>query len=153
MPLTKEELLKPRIKCVIDYPGNIFGVDKILQFTDKADKEFSFSEEWFFIKDDVAWGKTFFDQYPLLFKKLEWYEEIKPEDMPEYVMTKPIFESDNIKYYKVSEWYMYQPPIDPEEMIGFTSSDGYTIGAHAVLPANESEYTAYINQKQPPNKP
>lgn len=146
MPLTKEELLKPRIKCVIDYPGNIFGVDKILQFTDKADKEFSFSEEWIFIKDDVAWGKTFFDQYPLLFKKLEWWEDIKLEDMPEFV--KCVKSPDGIisvgQVLKCS-WNNHGGKSEDMGWI-FPYTNCYE-------PATEEEYTAYINQKQPPNKP
>lgn len=128
MPLTKEELLKPRYLVTADYPCAILEVGQIINTYESAMTYVTESE------------KACLKDYPHLFQPLQWWEERKPEDMPEHVATRPIFESDNVKYYKVSEWYTYKQPVGGEEMIGFASPDGHTIGAHAVLPIDKEEY-------------
>jgi hypothetical protein len=71
--LSKEELLKPRYKVIADYPLSEYKVGFIIQGT-------GFTKPW---KDNF---KTFFyEDYPNIFKKLEWWEERKIEDLPEYV--------------------------------------------------------------------
>lgn len=67
-----EELLKPRFKVIADWLGNdcfivgdIFFDDDIRRTTKK-------------------WKNAVFSGFPHLFKKLEWWEERKKSDMPEY---------------------------------------------------------------------
>ena len=65
--MNTEDLMKPRYKVIADYPGNIWMVGTIM---------------------DLDMSKqlvSFYDKYPHLFRKLEWWEERKIEDMPEYV--------------------------------------------------------------------
>ena len=75
--MTPEELMKPRYKVIAIDTTETFQVGEILNHP----------EEW----HDYLWvgpsGKIIFypEKYPHLFKKLEWWEERKPEEMPEYV--------------------------------------------------------------------
>ena len=67
--MTVEQLLKPRYKVVDDYPFSYYDKDSVLLF------------EFYHAKD----GIVNFCEYPHLFRKLEWWEERKVEDMPEYL--------------------------------------------------------------------
>jgi hypothetical protein len=91
--MSKEELLKPRYKVIADYPGNPHKVNEILE----VDSMF---------EDD---NKTF-PQYPHLFCKLEWWEERKSEDMPEYMK-----DADN-EIVKVLKWSEHQMELSNGEM-------------------------------------
>lgn len=61
--MTREELIAPRWKQVFSWPymGENYKVGKIHQ------------------EDGIV------TKYPHLFQKLEWYEDRKPEDMPQYI--------------------------------------------------------------------
>jgi len=77
---TVEELLKPRIKIINDWPGvagivvpgTIINVDD--EFTDDM---FWIGEEPFLI-DKIR-------DYPYLFKELKWHEDRELSDMPKYI--------------------------------------------------------------------
>lgn len=62
-----EDLMKPRYKVIADYPNSCYRVGVII------DK---------YIRPVTA---DFYDKFPHLFQKLEWYEERSVDDMPEYV--------------------------------------------------------------------
>lgn len=77
--MTPQELLKPRYKAIADWPfmeqylvevGKIYSHD----WNNKMAK----------INGD-AFSTLPLDKYPHLFKKLEWWEDRKVEDMPGYV--------------------------------------------------------------------
>ena len=112
--MTVEELLKPRWKVIADYPKSQFKVGEIIE-----------SKTGFLYC---------FEDYPHLFQPLQWWEERKLEDMPEYV-------NYNGGIYKV------ESPL--------TIIDGYIYTEGAViecqlklsLPATISEYESY-KQKQ-----
>lgn len=63
--MTIENLLKPRYKVIADYPNSIYSIGEIIE----CDAE-----------EDCTLHK-----WPAIFKKLEWWEDRKPENMPEYV--------------------------------------------------------------------
>lgn len=73
-----EELLRPRYKVIADYPNSIYKIGEIVQ---------QFGQDFF--------NTAFFEKYPLIFRKLEWWEEIEEKDMPEYVK----WNYDNIPEY------------------------------------------------------
>lgn len=85
--MTTEELLKPRVKCISPtnehYPNSPFTVGDILE---QVHPELSSSNPY---KGNWEYGKNkeiyHPEKFPHLFKKLEWWEDRKPEDMPEYV--------------------------------------------------------------------
>lgn len=71
--MTTEELLKPRWKVIADFPENPYCINQILHVFES--KIFFESSGYHFNPND----------YSAIFKKLEWWEERKVEDMPEYV--------------------------------------------------------------------
>jgi len=72
--MTTEELMKPRYKVIADYPKSLYHVGDILNAGGSGEDCIYCDRE----------GPRF-RHYPHLFKPLAWYEERKPEDMPEYV--------------------------------------------------------------------
>ena len=77
--MTPEKLLIPRYKCIAPMPfdrdklynvGDVFTDDGITPVLNQHGTPV-YPMEW--------------DKYPHLFQRLEWWEERKPEDMPEYV--------------------------------------------------------------------
>jgi hypothetical protein len=78
--LSKEELLKPRIKILADWPG-VAGIVKVGDVI-CVDDEF---------EDDLFWigGEPYLmdkiRDYPHLFREMPWHEERRIEDLPEYV--------------------------------------------------------------------
>ncbi len=65
--MTPEELLIPRYKVISDWPDNAKRtVGEIITSESESHSKY-------------------FETYPVLFKKLEWWEDRKPEDMPAYV--------------------------------------------------------------------
>lgn len=74
------------------------------------------------------------DTFPHLFRKLEWWEERRPEEMPGYVKT-----SDSI--FKVDKWDRRSRSI--------ALCDGKWLDRRDVTPATESEYNSFLqSQKQ-----
>lgn len=67
------ELLKPRYKCIADYPGSHLKIGQVVD-EDYAKRDYD--------------AKNEFEKYPAIFKKLEWYEERKESDMPEYLRSR-----------------------------------------------------------------
>lgn len=117
--MTPEELLKPRFKVIADYPVSPYPVGAIITPKDAE----------------------YFDKYPVIFKRLEWYEERKPEDMPLYLKDRieSFGEGHEVKYYKVTDNYT---------SIRFyrAMTDKGWIRMPDVLPATESEYLAFKNK-------
>jgi len=104
--MTVEELLMPRYKVIADYPSSPYYVGEI------KDR----------LGDNVA---AHFAKYPHLFRKLNWWEERKVEDMPEYV-----------KYHNGSISLLTKDMIDAG---GIVLED--------YLPTTEQQYNDYINSK------
>lgn len=81
--MTPDELMKPRYKVIAGYPGSPFEIGEIISWTDTTETQ----KRAFIMRSQSGHGlnKTVADQYPHLFKKLEWWQDRLPEDMPEYV--------------------------------------------------------------------
>lgn len=136
--LSPEELLLPRRKVQNMWPdmgpqGYFDG--QIITLTGESN-----GQRFAVINTNHVYD-AFFEAFPHLFKKLEWWEGRKPEDMPEYV-----------------KWD-YQKGIDNTEMKGFVSRATRWIDGHQVvtesgtitssscwLPATEAEYLTYKNK-------
>lgn len=110
--MTPEELLRPRYKVIALFPGSKRKIGEVIHFQDLP-----------------GWPtKEYYEDYPHLFKKLAWWEDRKPEDMPEYVKS-----NDNRAIRPMSE----------------LTSVGFRICCiEKWLPATEQEYLEYINQKE-----
>lgn len=64
------ELLKSRWKVIADYPGSDYHIGEILD------------RDWGWVGNDEVGFKHDLSHYPHLFKKLQWWEDRKPEEMP-----------------------------------------------------------------------
>lgn len=136
-----KDLMTPRYEVIADYPESKFKIGQTVTL-----KEIHPYSGYSFISGDFILSPEWFDKYPHLFRKLQWYEKRDIKDMPEYVK-----KSDGIVY-----------PVDYSEM---GKTGGVIVDSHATgklnrllvnyenmmqssTPATQSEYEAYINSKQ-----
>lgn len=108
-----QELLKPRYKVIGDFPHSSMPVGMVFC------KEYSDGDFW--------------DKYPHLFRKLEWWEERTVEEMPEYIKIVDTGEVVKVDTYRLG--------------IGFIANN-LTIKkvlSTNTLPATEQEYLTYKN--------
>jgi len=71
--MTAEELLKPRWKVIADFPESPYCINQIL---------YSFNSKIFFEPSGYHFNPN---DYPAIFKKLDWWEERSVDDMPDYL--------------------------------------------------------------------
>lgn len=141
--MTTEELLQPRRKVLIDYPDSEYSVGQVIHFKDKS-TAYTGTNEWQseFIKNKNGGGGgmrciKYFEPYPLIFRPMEWWEERKVEDMPEYV--KDENEPGEYEIIKVQKWEFVNG-----QAIGIAyhnHAGGYSVTY--LLPATEQEYNEY----------
>jgi len=79
--MSTEELMKPRWKVIADFPGNqgTFNIGEIIVGQDH------WSGDGTFYTSPHPFDAFCPDEYPAIFKKLEWWEERKVEDIPDYL--------------------------------------------------------------------
>lgn len=80
--LSVEDLMKPRYKVIAAYPNYTFDIGGILIVADDGEL-YSENEGYCSLAGRVF--KEDADKYPHLFKKLEWWEDLKPKQLPKYV--------------------------------------------------------------------
>lgn len=131
MSLKSEELLKPRYKVIADYPDSILSVGDIFETYDNG------------IKYVTQLSKVDVKEYPHLFKPLEWHEDRKPEDMPEYVKDigdGEIFRVDKYELPKKIQVIRNGKSFHPDSPTHFVSIEHFH-------PATKEEWDNYINSK------
>lgn len=89
--MNAKELMKPRYEVIADYPSNLDPVGTILKCPD-YDNDFT-KEYW--VQSN--------DNYPHLFRKLNWWEYRTAEEMPKKVMS---LQGENRDTYEIEEWDM-----------------------------------------------
>lgn len=98
--MTKEELLIPRVKVSEEgYPDMPFKKGEILVLN-HVDNRSHVKPQNYVMYNGNSYFDAFFRNYPSLFKFLAWWEDRKPEQMPEYVVDK----EDSKIMYKVHSW-------------------------------------------------
>lgn len=126
---TVEELMKPRYKVINTWPDManvkfVFGDIITLQNYD--------GKQWY-IQDRA--GKrydAYFDGFPHLFRRLEWWEERDVKDMPHFLKHKTEGWSMNVKGYRLYE------------LSGWAVTDKETDDEHFLsdfIPITEQDYT------------
>jgi hypothetical protein len=140
--MTVKELLKPRYKVIADYPSSPFKVGEILSliyrhYSELRDVYITKSAEY----EDIVWEDDFFDSYPHLFKKLDWWEERKAENMPQYIHI-PGGEIVKVASISILNGTVYYPHKTQANMANDFSK------LRNCLPATLEEYNNYINSKQ-----
>lgn len=146
------ELMKPRYKVIADYPDSPFWVGSILIFIPRFMHRVDGNIESTTYSDVFRRGNHFIladeiKEYPHLFKRLEWWEDRKPGEMPEYV------KDERGQFFKIMEWdgsrvpYIY---VDTKVHTGFNESCTESVLYLPYYPATFAEYQQYINSKQQP---
>jgi hypothetical protein len=171
--MTTERLLLPRYEVIADFWDNPFKVGEIIEFEQESDYHDFFTGEllgrdWktdFLPKgnEDVTrymYNMRAFTPYPHLFKKLQWWEHRKIEEMPMYLKeTGMVDDNDN----PIPDWYVKVKKHfnagngewrDNSIHIFCTEDhkDGWNKGNRSMSysnfePATEQEYLDYINKK------
>ncbi len=137
-----EELLKPRYEVIADYPDSIWLSKQVLTVL-------SDDEDGQHLRSDIEGQDNIWnlhpELYPHLFKKLQWWEYRKIEEMPEYVKLEF---NDKVQYvHKIERWTAEnsygQPLYEYHNKVNYLM----TSCVSELLPAVEQEYLDYINKK------
>jgi hypothetical protein len=143
------ELLKPRYKVIADYPKCPFEIGQVLI------QDMSTVGEVFALWSEVGerfisnWiDKDVICKYPHLFQKLEWWQERKIDEMPEYIET-----GGAVRKFKQlhKDWgiQLYDYPGEIEYEDGVHNDNAYEIfSIEDCLPATLSQYTTFIKNKK-----
>lgn len=99
--MTAEQLLLPRFEVLEEYPNCRFKKGEILNRLKHATNNWYHTDENS-IKAEILLEEI--EKYPHLFKKLNWWEHRKKEDMPKKLICKAI--KDDTEVLEVKEWDM-----------------------------------------------
>lgn len=124
------EMLNPRYKVLAEYPDNKFGdIGNVVKLVKGKEGKWKYS--WYDYDGLYFQYESFFQEYPHLFKKLEWWEDRKPEELPDYI--KGILESKEVFLKKelIENGFKYK----------WLDRDGYNMmHISKFMPSDESEY-------------
>lgn len=132
---TQEELMQLRYKVIADWPKSRYNVGDIIPVTEISD--------WYYYYHDPAISNTMIDKYPHLFKKLDWWEDLEPDDMPEYVkvnMKRTVLPYGDIIHVETWESVNYIDNNGSNATDFYCTIAGYKYHVGNVLPATQSEY-------------
>lgn len=122
--MERDELMKPRYKVIADYPDSTFEVGEI------EDRNWSAYVNGEDDTDGVIWS---LESFPHLFRKLEWWEERKPEDMPQYLRYEDkVCTLGDIGKNRLKEFATI-----------FHPTGGACVHLSLLTPATEAEYLAF----------
>ena len=129
--------MKPRYLVIADYPNSIYKIGRILE------------------QDDLQYfNYDHFNKYPHIFRPLQWWEQRKPEEMPEFVkFTADYMGFTKVEVYRLENWgdqleKGFIPFRKSEDKYGLCAVPPYF---NQIEPATLSEYEAYkSNQTAPP---
>ena len=131
--MKKEDLLSPRFEIIADYPDSNFKIGDIIKFDGVI---FGMNEPQKFVRNP--------EKYPHLFKKLQWFERRKKEEMPdciksETMVIKPKWKRES---WRGEEYWIAEH--DPEYNRGFYI--GTCFNLTFFTPATEEEYLSFIKK-------
>lgn len=143
MPLTKQQLLIPRVLCI----GGKEGEPNDTSGKWISGRIIELTENWpncqnpFYLVP--GYDIKYFNQYPHLFKPLPWWYGRTVEEMPRYVNTNSVY---GIR--KVKEWAFIKGEKLDRWRVEDTRGEIYSTFHLDITPADESEYQEYQKQKQ-----
>jgi hypothetical protein len=127
-----EDLLRPRYKVIADYPGSQYRIGNVVIYNPNRDVSVESFESWL-------------SRFPVVFRRLEWWEDREENEMPEYVKliedNYPAIEIGTV--IKVAEWCneggfrLKEGEYEPIQFL----SDGWQI-------VSEAEYLTYQNKSK-----
>ena len=140
MPLTKKQLLIPRVLCIggkDGEPNDTRGLWITGEIYTYKKHESDGYECYINDANTLAMPVNYPDKFPHLFKPLPWWYGRTVEEMPEYV-------KNEYHVFNVEKWV-----IDKTAYLGFVYvHKGYKELSIDLTPADESEYQEYQKQKQ-----
>lgn len=146
MPLTKEQLLIPRVMCVggkegePNYPGSQFKVGQVLtQCVLYGDEVFVHED---FSKPIYS---SFAFKFPHLFRPMPWWYGRKPEEMPDWVYYISMKGIKEVR--KVIHWEFFEGHWMWKSECGEVGNFFYYKDDEQYQPATEQEYLEYQNRK------
>ena len=103
--MTAAELLIPRFEIIAGYPNSIYAIGDLV--------EEHVPDKFHYISDgnhQYASSQTL-EKYPHLFRKLNWWEHRKEEDMPKKLISMsskddPNFDIEKEEVYEILKWDM-----------------------------------------------
>ncbi len=152
VPALTPDLMMPRYKVVASYPGSNWKVGQVIELNligedKRSDSYYAYTNE------DGAVDAGSFDNWPDIFRKLQWWEEREEKDMPEYVKDRSAIPSVIRKIEK--HFIMYLPngmrwDEEAEDIGSFITDEKKCYRYVFFSPATPEEYTQYLNQNQKP---
>lgn len=126
---TKEELMQPRFKVINKYPLSCLEVGEVFEFIDGVCNR----------KIAVGMPKkinnhAWCEQYPAIFRPMQWYEDRKVEDMPEYVL----YKDETSSRYGIHRVVNYD-----RIKAGYITMDWGNSTAPNFLPATEQDFKTF----------
>ncbi len=136
--MTPQELLTPRYQVIATYPNSPFLIGRILLF-DEYDRVNNIYWHKYSEDEPIHLDTGDVGKYSHIFKKLEWWEQRKPDDMPLFIKLE--YEYLHIKFIKLREWILINSGTIKETMIGIygdLSMSGFDFSI--TTPITEEEY-------------
>ena len=99
--MNAKELMTPRFEVVEPYPKSKFAKGNILERIPNATNDW-YNADKSLINADILLEEI--EQYPHLFRKLNWWEKRRIEDMPKRLICKAI--PNDTKIMEIQEWDM-----------------------------------------------
>jgi hypothetical protein len=136
-----DELMKPRYKVISKYPGSEDweDIDAIIKI---PDSRYKYAD-----RKGTVCGVELFDSYPNIYERLKWWEERKPEEMPEYIKCERHIRIEKGTILKAN-WELCYVGTPYECICHRGCYPDYWIDAEYFSPATEAEYNEYIKSKQ-----
>lgn len=138
--MSVEQLLKPRRKVIADYPGSPFKIGDILYWHNTGQTGTGGNDGFYSLSSHYEISVTLYpagqiENYPHLFKPLQWWEEREASEWPEYV------KEESGKIHKVIR-------MDGNRMV-LGNDEEWSVVSNVMCffePATLAEYTDYLTQ-------
>lgn len=125
-----DEFMFPRFKVIADYPDNKdFRVGDICQLQKWSSSDLYFAHVVEDCQGKRERLKEFFEQYPHIFKPIQWWED--REEMPDFVKNKA---------GEVFMFHKLRPGKNDMALIGNMTIDNHWEFLETLFPATVSEY-------------
>ena len=145
--LTPEQLLQPRYKVIADYPNSDYTVGYVIQPDEENRRYIIYWKGETVASHPLMRDKTtvtFYESYPAIFERLEWWRDRFPSDMPAYVT------------FLTDTWLPDYDKYEPAKVHSFEQDTVKVIKLGKILnlplwcflPATAEEYAAYQNKSR-----
>ena len=132
MPLTKEQLLQKRFKFILPFPGAHWRIGGIFELV--GDDLYAVSGL------PIKMLGCILEEYPHIFQPLPWWSDRNVDDMPKYVKW---LCGPHVKEIQIAKF-----DFETDTLYLNNCQSTLNMWIDSLEPCDETEYNAYINQKQ-----